>query len=45
MPEETWRAKELYVDGGGFMGIHNLSKLTELYTLNGCSLLYVNYTS
>lgn len=46
VPEETWGAMETFldVDGSGFMGVHNLSKLTELYTLNGCSLLYANYT-
>lgn len=27
----------LYVDGGGFMDVLNVSKLTELYTLNECS--------
>lgn len=30
--------------GDGFMGKH-MSKLIQLYTLNMCNLLYINYTS
>lgn len=34
----------LLIGSGGYMGV-KLSKLIELYILNGCLLFYLNYTS
>lgn len=41
---EEWCRVSLFLRGDGFIWVH-MSKLTNVYTLNMYTLLYVNYTS